>query len=281
MFINLRKTYYFLSPKLRLIVRRIFYLPIDLTNYFRSNKKELSPPKGMIFTGSGDFEKQGKTFLKHFIDLGNIKSDHSVLDIGSGIGRMAIPLTKYLSGNGKYEGFDIVEKGIKWCRKNITKKFPNFNFTHIDLKNSLYNLSTVKNASGFKFPYENETFDFIFLTSVFTHMLPNDVENYLSEINRIIKNTGTCLATFFILNEESEKHLESDSDFKFSFNKGNFSLMNEKVPEANVAYNYEYLQGAIDKSGLRIKSKHWGYWSGKLKSDSLDFQDILILEKLS
>ncbi len=197
MFINLRKIYYFLSPKLRLKVRRIFYLPIDTFNSIRSNKKELLPPKGMIFTGSGDFTKQGEMFLKYFIDLGNLKPNHSVLDIGSGIGRMAIPLTKYLSEKGKYEGFDIVEKGVKWCKRKITPEFPNFNFNYLNLKNSLYNLSTDKEASLLKFPYNDNYFDFIFLTSVFTHMLPADVENYLREINRVLKKSGNLLYHIF------------------------------------------------------------------------------------
>ncbi|NOQ26143.1 MAG: methyltransferase domain-containing protein [Bacteroidales bacterium] len=273
---NLRKIYYFLSPKLRLVVRRLFYFPIDLLNIFRLNKTQLSPPKGKIFTGSGDFLKQGETFLNHFIDLGNLMPEHNVLDIGSGIGRMAIPLTKYLSQEGKYEGFDIVKTGVKWCQKNITPKFPNFNFTHLNLKNSLYNLSTNQEASKIKFPYQDNSFDLIILTSVFTHMLPDDVENYLQEISRVLKSSGKCFCTFFILSKELKN---TNSSFNFAFNKGNYSLMDEKVPEANVAYKNDYLNTIISNAGLKVKSEHFGYWSGKQKSESLSFQDVLILEK--
>lgn len=272
---NLRKIYYFLSPKFRLIVRRLFYFPVDLLNLFRLNKNQLVPPKGKIFIGSGDFIKQGKTFLKHLIELGNLKPEHHVLDIGSGIGRMAIPLTKYLSQEGKYEGFDIVKTGVKWCRKNITPQYPNFNFTHLNLKNSLYNLSTSQEASKIKFPYPDNSFDFIILTSVFTHMLPNDVENYLQEINRVLKSSGKCFCTFFILSKE---YKNTNSDFNFLFDRGNYSLMDEKVPEANVAYKNEYLNSIISNAGLKLKSEHFGYWSGRQKSEALDFQDILILE---
>ncbi|QLK35236.1 hypothetical protein H0H25_02560 [Flavobacterium psychrophilum] len=48
---------------------------------------------------------------------------------------MAIPFTNYLSTTGKYEGFDIVKIGIDWCTKNISSRFPNFNFKLIPLKN--------------------------------------------------------------------------------------------------------------------------------------------------
>ena len=53
--------------------------------------------------------------LKQFIDLGGLKPEHRVLDIGSGIGRVAIPLTEYLNEKGSYEGFDVVELGVNWC----------------------------------------------------------------------------------------------------------------------------------------------------------------------
>jgi SAM-dependent methyltransferase len=56
---------------------------------------------------------------------------------------------------------------------------------------------------SFDFPYAEEAFDFVFLTSVFTHMLPPTVSNYLSEIRRVIRPEGRCLMTFFILNEAS------------------------------------------------------------------------------
>jgi SAM-dependent methyltransferase len=232
----------------------------------------------MIFTGSGDFIKQGETFLKYFIDLGCLKQNNCVLDIGSGIGRMAIPLTEYLSQEGKYEGFDIVKKGVKWCKKNITSKFPNFNFQHIELKNSLYNLDTNQDASKFTFPYPDNYFDFIFLTSVFSHMLPNDVENYLKEINRVLKNSGRCFCTFFILTKEYKQNI--NKNFNFPFDKGNYYLMDEKVPEANIAYEEDYLRSIILKANLNILSMHNGYWSGRQKSESLDFQDIIILEKM-
>ncbi|MCK7528937.1 MAG: class I SAM-dependent methyltransferase [Ignavibacteriales bacterium] len=192
-----KKTILPLISKTKTGCQKNLYLPSDLLRYLSFNRKTLQPPKGMIFTGSGDFVKQGETFLRYFIEYGNLKPDDSVLDIGSGIGRMAIPLTSYLSEKGKYEGFDIVKKGVDWCKKEITARFPRFNFTHIELRNTLYNTDTEKIASDFKFPYSDEYFDFVFLISVFTHMLPADVENYLREINRVLKPKGICFATLY------------------------------------------------------------------------------------
>ena len=82
------------------------------------------PAKGDIYTGSGDFMAQGKHHLNLLRELANLKADDAVLDVGSGIGRTAVALTDYLTGNAEYEGFDVVEKGVKWCNEKINKKFP-------------------------------------------------------------------------------------------------------------------------------------------------------------
>lgn len=81
--------------------------------------------------------------------------------------------------------------------KNITPKYPNFNFQLADIYNKMYNPQGKYKASDYKFPYANETFDFVFLTSVFTHLLPQDMERYLSEIARVLKKNGRCFITFF------------------------------------------------------------------------------------
>jgi len=97
---------------------------------------------------------------------------------------MAVPLTRYLNEKGSYEGFDIWVEAINWTAKNITPRFPNFHFKFIDVQNKRYNPKGKLRAARLEFPYQNESSDFVFLTSVFTHMLPKDLENYLSEIAR-------------------------------------------------------------------------------------------------
>ena len=120
-----------------------------------------------------------------------------MLDIGCGIGRMAVPLTRYLNEQGSYEGFDIVAEGIDWCTKKITPKYPRFSFHLADVYSQKYNPEGTFSASEYPFPFKDESFDLVFLTSVFTHMLPPDVENYMKEISRVLKRNGSCLITFF------------------------------------------------------------------------------------
>lgn len=269
----LRYFYYKLPVKLRYIVRRVIYFPADMF----TNKNVLQPPKGKIYTGSGNFVEIGNEFFSYFKKYGEITPNSSILDIGSGIGRMAIPFTKFLNHSGSYRGFDIVKQGVNWCTKNISSRYPNFVFLHINLKNDLYNASTKIKPSNFNFPYKNDEFDFVFLTSVFTHMLPNDISQYLTEINRVIKSNKKCLATFFILDETS-KALMINSDKYFKYQKENYALMSEKVKEANVAYNKLFLFELIKEKGFEVESYHQGSWSGKTEN-ALSYQDILILKK--
>lgn len=271
----LRKIYYTMPVNLRYLSRKLLYLPVDIL----SRRQELVPPKGMIFTGRGDFLKSGETFFSHLLRHGEITPGSRVLDIGSGIGRMAVPFTRYLSEAGSYEGFDIVQSGVDWCNKNITAKFPNFNFRHTPLKNDLYNLSTNEKASKFTFPYESDTFDFAFLSSVFTHMMPEDVENYVSEIGRVLKSGKLCFATFFILDEESRENMVVRGSKSFDHSFGSYSLMDKNVKEANVAYEREYIFRLITSKGLKVEKFFRGSWSGAVSGELNEHQDIIIFRK--
>jgi SAM-dependent methyltransferase len=233
----------------------------------------------MIFIGPGDFEVIGQKLVKQFAEYGGLRPEHRVLDIGSGIGRIAIPMTAYLNEKGSYEGFDIVKKGVDYCNKNISSRYPNFKFQHIDLRNDLYNLSTDQEASNFVFPYKDNDFDISVLTSVFTHMQEDDVVNYLEQIHRVLKPGGKCFATFFIINKEADDHLSTTDDPFFTYKYENFYLHDKNVKDANIAYKIDFLEKHIQRIGLKLANFHPGYWAGREKGKCLDFQDVLILEK--
>lgn len=275
-----RNLYYKAGPKFRRVLRRAYYLPIDLMDKITGKRDALTPPKGRIFIGSGDFKKQGDNILQQMVELGGLKKNHHVLDVGCGIGRLALPLSRYLSAEGSYEGFDVVKSGISWCNKNITSQFPNFNFIHIDLKNDLYNLETEVQAKNFIFPYQNNEFDFSFLTSVFTHMMLEDTEAYLKQIHRVLKKGGICFTTFFIMNEENQQLMNANDVLKFDYDYGDYYLHNAEVKEANIAFDEKYLNELFAQIGFIVEHKYFGYWSGRDKNKVIDYQDIVILKKL-
>lgn len=276
---SLRSVYYAFSPKSRFIVRKVYYLPIDIFDTIFRRKNKYVPNKGDIFIGSGDFLAQGKHHLELLKTYSGLNENHAVLDIGCGIGRAAVPLTQYLSKEGKYEGFDVVKKGIEWCKKHIAKDFPNFNFQYIPLNNDLYHFTNQK-AEEFVFPYENDSFDTIFLFSVFTHMQPLEVQNYFNEIHRVLKPGGKCLSTFFLYDNQIENKISNkDNGMSFPYERENYRLMNEKVPSANIAFKETYLDQMMQNSHLKLENKIYGSWSKRTCEGLFDFQDILVFSK--
>ena len=264
----------FLKPTLR----KTYYFSIDIIGILKG-QDSMIPPRSMQAVGGGDFEAIGQEFKDYFIELANLQPNNRVLDVGCGIGRMAIPLTNYLSQEGEYWGFDIVNKGIEWCQSRISPKFSNFHFQHIDVYNEHYNPNGKLQAQDFQFPYDNEFFDFIFLTSVFTHMLSTDMENYLSEISRVLKTGCKCLVTFFIMNEESENLVRSGrSTFDFRNKIEGSYTVSENDPEAAVAYDEESVEKLFEKYGLKIiQPIHYGSWCKR--NNFLSVQDIIVAAK--
>jgi SAM-dependent methyltransferase len=268
----LRKIYYSLPVSLRFWVRRLYYLPTDLL----SKRSTLIPPKGLIYTGSGDFEQQGKAWVAFFQQYAALTPQAAFLDIGSGIGRIAIPLTQWLKG--QYRGFDAVQQGIDWCQSKITTQYPNFQFQYVDLFNDLYKNNGI-DAASFRFPYDNDSFQVACAISVFTHMLPNEVENYLSQAHRVLDEGGYLVATFFILDEESKGMMQQNNQFSFQYQYDNYALMDNDVKAANVGFDRTYLEQLIKKAGFEISGQIKGHWCGRKKSHQLGFQDIMILKK--
>ncbi|MBD0268718.1 MAG: class I SAM-dependent methyltransferase [Cyanobacteria bacterium Co-bin8] len=252
---------------------------IELLTAIESNLCNLPiPPEDLWEIGGGDFHKIGFNFLKLFVHLGSLSPNAIVLDIGSGVGRMAIPLTQYISSQGRYEGLEIYEPAVTWCKEAISSKYPNFEFQHADIYNGHYNPSGNYDPATFKFPYRDSTFDFVFLTSVFTHLMKESADNYLSEISRVLKPEGTCFSTFFLLNSESQK-LIADGKSSCSFiDKGDGSMIvSTSDPESAVAYDEEVIRQAHKINNLAIESIYYGAWPGR--DFFADYQDIIVSTK--
>jgi len=63
--------------------------------------------------GGDNFSEIGHKFLRYFIDFGLVKPEDDVLDIGCGLGRMAVPFTKYLDSNSVYEGLEVYTRSFR------------------------------------------------------------------------------------------------------------------------------------------------------------------------
>jgi len=224
--------------------------------------------------GAEQFKAVGRVMIDWFKLFCDLKPNERVLEVGCGIGRIAIPLTQYLK-EGSYEGFDIVRHGIEWCQQKVTPRYPNFNFFVTDVYNKYYHPEGTQAASEYVFPFGDDSFDFVFLTSVFTHMLPKDLEHYTAEIGRVLKPGGRCFCTAYIITEEAHNQLDGGTScmaFK-AYPEGYWSDTPEN-PERAVAYPEEYLTGVFKQCGLETTRIIPGEW---WKHDFT--QDILIAHK--
>lgn len=264
---------------LRSVLKRFRDLPGDLADAVRRGPGSSVPPRRMVtFIGGGDFEKIGQEFMGHFVQLGGLRPDDTVLDVGCGAGRMALPLTRFLSGAGRYEGFDIAREEIAWCRKHITPSFPAFRFQYVDLFNSVYNPRGVLQPSTFRFPYADRTFTFVFLTSVFTHLLPTELGHYLEEIGRVTRPGARALVTFFLLNEESRRLIDAgQSTLPFRHDVGGALTTNPEKPETAVAYDEAAVRNLFERCGFTVARVHYGSWCGR--AEHVSYQDIVVAER--
>ena len=99
----------------------------------------LVPPIERMHDGPAtyeEFKSNGEEFMQIYRDLCGLGPDEHMLDVGSGIGRKTLPLTRYFSRRARYEGIDISVNGVDWCSSKITRKYPNFRFQWLDVYNS-------------------------------------------------------------------------------------------------------------------------------------------------
>jgi SAM-dependent methyltransferase len=241
------------------VARYLRWLPADLR---REEGEAPMPPRRLSFVGRGDFERTGNEYLGHFRELGGLRPSDRVLDMGCGIGRMAIPLMGYLE-DGSYEGFDVGRAMIRWCSRELTPRRPDFRFTWAPVYNQKYNPFGTVAAGEFRFPYEDDCFDFVFATSLFTHLVRGETEHYLREAARVLRPGGTALLTFFLLDEHAEAEVaagRASFDFRHPIEGG--LTTDPSQPEEAIAYRVGDLRELITEAGLGIAEPiRFGLWS--------------------
>jgi SAM-dependent methyltransferase len=249
------------------------------------NRGELLPPFSMRRTigeskwqlRGEDFKIQGSHFAGKLTDDAGLRPNSKVLDLGSGCGRLALPMTKILSTAGEYVGLEPIQRLVRWCSKEITPRFGNFRFEHCDLCNSLYNKEGAIRPESFKFPFDNGYFDVVVATSVFTHLLPSAVANYAKECSRVLTRGGRLFASFFLL-ENGTIGVNAGLNFCSVLQPDIARVVDLDVPEKAVAYSSDWLSDVFREKGMRLVPPiHWGCWTGRQPAYS--GQDVLILEK--
>lgn len=212
-----------------------------------------------------------------------IEATDSVVEIGCGIGRVAIPLTDILT-KGRYVGTNTIGRSIDWCTTNITAAHPNFDFIHHDIRDDLHNPNGILEAGEIRLPSKDNSVDLIVLNSVFTHMFKDEIVHYLKEFKRILKPMGRVWASFFIADKKMIKSIDAGfktewgMTFKHPFEDG-CRVEKKSSPRAAVLYDQSTLELMVAQSGLAFDQPILqGRWSG-LRIEPKSGQDAVILKR--
>lgn len=104
-----------------------------------------------------------------------ITEQQTVLEIGPGGGRWSVILAQFA---GKLVLVDLTEKALSVCKARLAK------YEHIDFHRT--------HGSDLSFVPDSSV-DLVWSFDVFVHLSPQDTENYLAEIARVLKPKGVAI----------------------------------------------------------------------------------------
>jgi len=209
-----------------------------------------------------------KDFWMHAFHAGLCRLDSTIVDIGCGCGRYAHPLRDYRFKSerfsGKYIGIDIDEEMLSWCRRNYDHE--RFSFHRSSHASKAYRGAADGN-SHYRLPAADESVDFVFSMSLFTHLLEVQLANYCRESYRILKPGGHMAMACFTIDHPPPTYGKRHT---FKHRIGAACVESLAVPEAAVAYSEEFLLGMAREVGFR---------STAIQAASGDWQPLLLSVK--
>lgn len=153
---------------------------------------------GDCFKADRDFAQSARGEADRLVKHCGLTKESSLVEIGCGPGRLPIGIIDRVGEIRSYQGLDLNRPSIEWCRKHITPRHPAYRFTHVDVANSRYNPAGSLAQTQFRLPVEDRSADIIYLYSVFSHLLTDDVRSSLREFSRILRPQGTLFLTAFV-----------------------------------------------------------------------------------
>ncbi len=247
---------------------------LDARDRLQGLHDPLVPPRRLNFVGAGDFVEVGDEYLGHLRELAELRPAEHVLEAGSGIGRIARPLTHYLDADGTYAGFDPDPDGVAWCQAAYAND-ERFSFAHVDVFNSRYHPTGTLDPDTVRFPHADGSVDVVVMASVLTHLMPLTAENYLTESHRVLAPGGRLLVSAFLLREDSRAAVtRGDAAFAFGPEAEGHAVVDPDVPEEAVAYDEEWLRARLASAGFGAVEVALGSWAARPAGRS--FQDLVL-----
>lgn len=226
--------------------------------------------------GGRNFRQFGHLVSDLLTKHANLGPSSRVLEIGCGCGRNAIALAPAIK-TGQYFGVDIEPLSLLACTDNKFFADKNFSFQILNIQNDEYNKDGAHSASQFKFDFQDNSFDVIFLISVFTHMTTKDVKNYIAEISRMLKPGGTCMFSSILVD-----HGTTYRSISFPFKSEDHYFYDQNMPEICIGYKLDFFISEFSSHHMKlVEAPLWGSWrnSPSVESRTGFSQDIVFFRK--
>ena len=258
----------------------------ELCQHVMTSKEVIIPKNAALIGGSRDnFLSVGCDIFRELVRSTQLNPNSKVLDIGSGLGRVAYPLAYYLE-NGHYVGLEVIKDSVDFCQKNIlplTAPNSHFEFIHTDIHNTFYNPSAKSNLTHYNFPDLGE-FDVVFMSSVCTHLINEDLQHYFKLIQKWTRSGGDFMATWFLIDSLAKEQLLNSINsttlpFDLSGEGPDYFLKGQNKSTGAVAYDMDYVLALYKSHSFdTISNMYLGPWSG-IKRNVGAFQDLIVARK--
>jgi SAM-dependent methyltransferase len=246
--------------------------PVDFAARALNGKRGYPPLRLRRYVGPlPSFESAAAEFVAYLKTLAHLQPTERLLDVGCGCGTLGLFLRDYFVSPGGYEGIDLHRPSIDWAQRALGSEA--MRFRHLDIQNDAYNPHGKLSGSQLRFDYPDESFNAIILKSVFTHLRPPDLENYLGEIRRLLRPGGRCMMTFFLLRDRHAQHGRKPV-MTFPYGEGTWRYAVKGSPEAAIAYDETYVLQLLERKSLKVLGQYPGTWTGL--PNGLSFQDIVL-----
>jgi SAM-dependent methyltransferase len=239
------------NPVFRAILRAFDVMPKAVYREFR----DLPPNDLRCRVGVGNrlfanhvlHIKQGYNFWLYAFSRGWCDFASDIVEIGVGCGRRAFHVRDFrLEAErfiGSYLAIDIDRELLEWCATHFDDRFEFVQSTHA----SRSYVNTAAAEGSFRIPRADSSIDFVFGTSVFSHLLEPEVHNYLEEGVRVLRPgrvmAMSCFCFDLAVQSVGVRH-------SFSKRIGNAHVQSLRQPEAAVAYESEFLKELAVSSGF-------------------------------
>lgn len=206
--------------------------------------------QAMKMAVGGEFDALGFLELETLKYFG-LKEDSYLIDVGCGSGRLAKPLSQYLTG--RYLGTDVVPDLVNYARQIVER--PDWRF---------------EIATGLNIPEEDGVADMVCFFSVFTHLLHEQTYVYLQEAKRVLKPEGKIVFSFLDFTIPEHWHV-----FEF-----NIKDLKDNTHPLNMFISKDAIQVWAEHLGLKIQALEDGNKSYIPLSKPVVFENGSVIEGL-